>query len=307
MEFSHIPVLLDEVINALNINPNGIYVDCTAGGGGHSEAIAKRLKNGKLICIDQDSDAINACQKRLSPFSENVTIIHDNFRNLDAILDSVKITKIDGLLADLGVSSHHFDDSERGFSYSVEGPLDMRMNRENSTTASEVINSFDENELKKIFSEYGEEKFAGRIASAIVKKRGEKPFHTTLQLAECVVKAIPPESRQVVNVSAKRVFQALRIFINDELEIIPSLIHSSVNRLNLDGKIAIITFHSLEDRAVKTSLAECAKGCKCPKNLPCVCGQKPLLKLLKPITPSEMEIGQNSRSRSATLRVGIRI
>lgn len=310
MEFKHVSVLLKECIDNLNIKENGIYVDCTLGGAGHSSEIIKLLSNkGKLIGIDQDQDAINAAKERLKEYS-NVIYVHDNFYNIDSILQNLNIEKVDGVLMDLGVSSYQLDEASRGFSYMHDAPLDMRMNRENSKSAYEVVNNYSEEELYSIIKSYGEEKFAKRIAAFIVKHREEKAIDTTFQLVEIIKAAIPAKFRREGPHPAKRTFQAIRIEVNAELDILEKAINDSVARLNKGGRIAIITFHSLEDRIVKTTYKKLQDPCECPKEFPvCICGKKPVLKIItrKPIEADEQELEINPRSRSAKLRVGEKI
>ncbi len=305
--FSHYSVLLNECIDALQIRPDGLYVDCTAGGGGHSFEIAKRLTNGgHLIAIDQDADAILAASKRLSPFSDRVTFVQNNFSDVKNILQG---KKIDGALIDLGVSSYQLDTPERGFSYLADAPLDMRMNTEQNFSAYHVINNYSESELTRILFTYGEERFARRIAQNIVKKRESAPIQTTLELAE-LVKASIPKSNKDSGHPAKRTFQAVRIEVNGELDIIEKTLNDLVSSLNEGGRIAVITFHSLEDRIVKQTFATLAKDCICPPQYPiCVCNHKASLSLVtrKPILPSKEELEENSRSHSAKLRIGEKI
>ncbi len=305
--FSHYSVLLNECIEALNIKPNGIYVDCTAGGGGHSYEIAKRLTDGgHLIAIDQDADAIAAASKRLAPFSDRVTFVQNNFSEIKSILNG---QKIDGALIDLGVSSYQLDTPERGFSYMHNAPLDMRMNTEQAFGAYQVVNTYSESELCRILFDYGEERFAKRIAQNIIRKRESSPIKTTFELAE-LVKASIPKSNKDSGHPAKRTFQAIRIEVNNELGIIEQTLKDIVSSLNENGRIAVITFHSLEDRIVKQTFATMAKGCICPPQYPiCVCNHKPSLSLVsrKPILPTQKELEENSRSHSAKLRIGEKI
>jgi len=307
MDFKHISVLLEECIDALNIKEDGIYVDCTLGGAGHSNEILKKLSNkGRLIGIDQDLDALNAAKERLKNY-ENVTFVHNNFYNIKEILEELKIEKIDGVLMDLGVSSYQLDEAERGFSYMKDAPLDMRMNRENSFSAYNVVNDYSEEELSDVIKSFGEEKFAKRIANFIVNRR---PINTTLELADIIIAAIPAKFRREGGHPAKRTFQAIRIEVNKELTILNKTIGDAVEALNKDGRIAIITFHSLEDRIVKNKFKELQDPCTCPKELPmCVCGKTPIIKLIsrKPIEPSLEEKDLNSRSKSAKLRVAEKI
>ena len=308
MEFSHYSVLLDECIQALDIKPDGLYVDCTAGGGGHSLEIAKRLTDGgRLIAIDRDADAINATKKRLSEYSERITLVQDNFSNIKQILDG---RKPDGVLIDLGISSYQIDTAERGFSYNHDAPLDMRMDREASLSAYEVVNGYSEEELARIIFEYGEEKMSRRIAKRIVLARKDKPIETTLELARLVEECVPKDPRNPGASTAKRTFQAIRIEVNDELGIIEPTVRSIADVLAKGGRMAIITFHSLEDRAVKQTLQSLESPCTCPKSFPvCVCGAKPIIRIVnrKPILPSEKELNENKRSHSAKLRIAERI
>ncbi|MGG7058644.1 16S rRNA (cytosine(1402)-N(4))-methyltransferase RsmH [Clostridium nigeriense] len=306
MEFKHVSVLLNECIEGLNIKENGIYVDGTLGGGGHSSEILKELsEDGLLIGIDQDKDALKAAGLRLQNFN-NVKFVHSNFYNIDSILNNLQIEKIDGMLMDLGVSSYQLDKGDRGFSYMQDAPLDMRMNRENSLSAYEVINDYEEEEIYRIIRDYGEEKFAKRIARFIVENRENKPIETTLELVEIIKAAIPAKARREGPHPAKRTFQAIRIEVNSELSILNKAIEDGVNRLNKGGRMAIITFHSLEDRIVKLKFKELATACTCPKEFPiCVCGGKAKVKIItrKAIDPSKEEVDENPRSRSAKLRV----
>lgn len=306
ISFSHKSVLLEECIEALNIKPNGIYVDGTAGGAGHSYEIAKRLEGGRLIAIDQDEDAIAVATERLSVFGDRAVVVRNNFSNLASVCQTLGIEKIDGLLLDLGVSSYQLDTAERGFSYMADAPLDMRMDKRAELDAFRVVNEYTEAELKRIFYEYGEERFSGRIAARIVEARKTTPIYTTGELVRIIQNAIPAGMREGGSHPAKRTFQAIRIEVNKELNVIAPAIESAVNLLGEGGRIAIITFHSLEDRIVKQTFAAAAKGCTCPKGFPvCVCGKKPRLKLVhsKPILPSKAELAENSRSHSAKLRV----
>ena len=306
MEFKHVSVLLDECINALNIKEDGIYVDCTLGGAGHSSEIVKRLSSdGRLIGFDQDKDALKAAGERLKDY-KNVTYVHSNFYAIYDVLTDLGIDGVDGILMDLGVSSYQLDNGERGFSYMQDAPLDMRMNRENEFSAYEIVNTYTEEELYRIIKEYGEEKFAKRIASFIVKNREEKNIETTLELVEIIKAAIPAKARREGPHPAKRTFQAIRIEVNKELEIISKTILDGVKKLNKGGRMAIITFHSLEDRIVKNTFKELANPCTCPSEFPvCVCNRKPEVKLIsrKPIEASKEELEFNPRSRSAKLRI----
>lgn len=309
--FSHKSVLLDECIDGLDIKPNGIYVDGTAGGGGHSYHIAERLTDGgHLIAIDRDSAAIEAAGKRLSPFLDRVTLVRDNFSNVKKVCTDLGIDKIDGVLMDLGVSSYQLDTPERGFSYNSDAPLDMRMDDRNPFSAKDVVNGYTEEQLREVIFSYGEEKFGGKIAAEIIKAREEKPIETTGELTEIIKRAIPPAARKDGPHPAKRTFQAIRIEVNGELGAIKPAIEGATDLLGKGGRIAIITFHSLEDRIVKQTYAELAQGCVCPREFPvCVCGRKPKLKVItkKPILPSEKELENNPRSRSAKLRVAEKI
>ena len=306
-EFSHYSVMLSECIEGLNINPDGIYVDCTAGGGGHSIEILKRLKQGKLISIDQDDEALAACKKRFQGYEKNSILVKSNFAELDSILKSLNISSVDGVLMDLGVSSHQLDTAERGFSYNSDAELDMRMDPLSPFSAFNVVNEYTEQQLKEIIRDYGEEKFAHLVAKAIVNKRQAAPIKTTLELAEIVKSAIPiAAARKEAQHPAKRTFQAIRIEVNHELDVINPAIDTAVARLNPKGRIVIMTFHSLEDRLVKTAFNDYSQGCKCPKDFPiCVCGNKPKLKVItkKPITASQKELNENSRSKCAKLRI----
>ena len=306
MEFKHVSVLLNECIDNLNIKENGIYVDGTLGGGGHSLEILKKLsKDGLLIGIDQDEDALKAAKNRLQNF-DNVKYVHSNFYNVESVLNNLEIEKIDGILMDLGVSSYQLDTCERGFSYMQDAALDMRMNRENPLSAYNVVNEYEEEELFRIIKDYGEEKFAKRIARFIVENREKKPIETTLELVEIIKAAIPAKARREGPHPAKRTFQAIRIEVNSELSILNKTIEDAVNKLNKGGRVAIITFHSLEDRIVKLKFKELATSCTCPKEFPiCVCGGKAKVKIIsrKAIEPSKKEVLENPRSRSAKLRV----
>ena len=306
MEFNHVSVLLNECLEGLNIKENGIYVDGTLGGAGHSSEILKRLSNeGRLIGIDQDTDALRAAKERLKDYS-NVTFVHSNFSNIENVLDNLNIDGVDGILMDLGVSSYQLDEGERGFSYMKDAPLDMRMNRENDFSAYNVVNEYSEEDLYRIIRDYGEEKFAKRIASFIVENRQEKNIETTLVLFEIIKNAIPAKARREGLHQAKRTFQAIRIEVNSELSILNKTIEDGVKKLNKGGRMAIITFHSLEDRIVKNKFRDLAVSCRCPKEFPvCVCGEKAKVKVIsrKAIEPTKEEVEINPRSRSAKLRV----
>ncbi len=306
IEFSHRSVLLDECIDGLAIKPEGIYVDGTAGGGGHSFEIAKRLTTGKLIAIDQDAAAITAASERLAPLGERAVVVRSNFCEIASVCRELGVEQIDGLLLDLGVSSYQLDTAERGFSYQADAPLDMRMDKRRSLTAAEVVNEYSEERLKKILYEYGEERYSAAIAAAIVREREKHPIESTAQLSNLIKYAIPPAAREGGHHPAKRSFQAIRIEVNGELDVIEPAIRDAVSLLRKGGRVAIITFHSLEDRIVKQTFADLARGCTCPKDFPiCVCGNKPILKQVnkKPILPSAEELAENPRSRSAKLRV----
>ena len=306
MEFHHISVLLNECIDNLNIRPDGIYVDGTMGGGGHSLEIAKRLTTGRLICIDQDPNAHEAAGKRLAEYKDRITFVRDNFGNIANILDSLGIEKIDGMLLDIGVSSHQLDEAERGFSYQQDAPLDMRMNPDRPFSAYDVVNGYDEDELDRVIFTYGEERWARRIAQFIVKEREAKPIETTGELVDIIKKAVPKGARKDGPHPAKRTFQAIRIEVNGELEVLQRAIDDVAARLAVGGRLCIITFHSLEDRIVKEAFRKQENPCICPPQFPvCVCGKKPLGRVItrKPILPSEEELEENPRSRSAKLRV----
>lgn len=306
MEFHHISVLLNECIDNLNIRPDGIYVDGTMGGGGHSLEIAKRLTTGRLICIDQDPNAHEAAGKRLAEYKDRITFVRDNFGNIKSILDSLEIEKIDGMLLDIGVSSHQLDEAERGFSYQQDAPLDMRMNPDRPFSAYDVVNGYDEDELDRVIFTYGEERWARRIAQFIVKEREAKPIETTGELVDIIKKAVPKGARKDGPHPAKRTFQAIRIEVNGELEVLQRAIDDVAARLTVGGRLCIITFHSLEDRIVKEAFRKQENPCICPPQFPvCVCGKKPLGRVItrKPILPSKEELEENPRSRSAKLRV----
>ena len=308
MIFRHESVMVDEVINLLAINPDGIYVDCTAGGGGHSYKIGERLNaNGLIIGIDRDLDAINAAREKLSSLSCKVELVHENFSTLGKVLDDLSIDKVDGVLFDLGVSSHQIDTAERGFSYMKDSALDMRMDRTENFSAYDVINGYDEDTLKKIFREYGEEKFSGRIARRIVEIRKIAPIRTTGELVKIIESVTPKISGG--GHPAKRIFQAVRIEVNGELKILSDALKVAVNRLKIGGRIAVITFHSLEDRIVKSTFNDMAKDCICPKNFPvCVCNHRAEIKLLgKALSATGEETEKNSRAKSAKLRAAEKI
>lgn len=300
LEFKHIPVLFEETIDSLNIKPDGIYVDCTSGGGGHSTAIAKRLDGGRLISVDRDPQAIATLKERLAPF-ECVTLVHDNFFNIKNILATLGIDGVDGILADLGVSSYQLDEPSRGFSFHHDAPLDMRMSLE-GMSAAQAVNTLSQDELRKIIYDYGEEKFAPSIARAIVKAREIKPIETTFEFSDIIKSAMPAAAKRDGH-PARRTFQAIRIYINSEISGLDNAVSDMFDCLNKNGRLSIITFHSLEDRTVKKQLAEFSKGCTCPKNFPvCVCGNTPRAKVFKAVSPSSAEVNENNRSRSARLR-----
>ena len=298
--------MLNECIRGLDIKPDGIYVDCTLGGGGHSKEIASRLTTGRLIAIDKDEDAIMAAAERLYGYKERITIVHDDFKNFRHILDGLKIDKVDGILADLGVSSYQIDNEERGFSYIKDAPLDMRMDRSQYLSAFNVVNEYTVNELTKIIAAYGEERYARKIAENIVQYRENRSIRTTRQLAEIVEKSIPAKFRWKYGNPCKRTFQAIRIEVNGELEYLDAAITDMVNSLKSGGRMCVITFHSLEDRIVKQRFKEFFTDCVCDKSLPqCVCGKKREIKILtpKPVTAGEEELGNNSRAECAKLRI----
>ncbi len=304
-EFTHRPVLLQECVEALNIRPGGVYLDGTLGRAGHSEQIARRLTTGRLICVDRDQAALDAARERLAPWMDQTTLVHSNFDQVDAILDKLSLSGVDGMLFDLGVSSPQLDDGSRGFSYMTDAPLDMRMDREEGLTAADIVNRWPQEELRRIISQYGEERFAPQIAGAIVRRRGDKPIATTLELVEIIKSAMPAKALREKQHPAKRTFQAIRIAVNDELSSVERMLQRAVPRLNRGGRLAVITFHSLEDRVVKTGLAGFARGCTCPPDFPvCVCGKTPDIRLVnkKPILPSQREVEENPRARSAKLR-----
>lgn len=307
MAFKHTSVLLEETIEGLNIKPDGIYVDGTLGGGGHSREIAARIgENGRLVGIDQDEAAIEAAGKRLSEFGDKVSIVRSNYRNTKAVLASLGITGIDGMMLDLGVSSYQLDTQERGFSYRFDTPLDMRMDTSQSLTAREIVNHYDEMELFRIIRDYGEEKFAKNIAKHIVQAREKKPIETTGELNEIIRASIPAKMRAEGGHPSKRTFQAIRIECNKELEVLKDSLNELIDLLNPGGRLCIITFHSLEDRIVKMAFKQAANPCTCPPSFPvCVCGKVSQGKIItgKPILPEEEEREENPRSKSAKLRI----
>ena len=306
MEFQHVSVLLSETIDSLSVKPDGIYVDGTLGGGGHSSEIASRLSDGgRLIGIDQDEEAIRAASERLKPFAGKVTVVRDNYCNFKKVLSDLEISGVDGILLDLGVSSHQFDDESRGFSYRFDGPLDMRMDQRNPLTAREIVNEYSESELYRIIRDYGEDGFAKNIAKHIVKRREEAPIETTFQLVDVIKAAIPAKIRAKGGHPAKQTFQALRIECNAELTVLRESLSDMIDILNPGGRIAVITFHSLEDAIVKQIFRTAENPCTCPPRLPCVCGKKPKGRVItrKPIAPSFEECERNPRAKSAHLRV----
>lgn len=305
-EFHHVSVLLQECIDGLNIKPEGIYVDGTLGGAGHSSQIVAKLSTGRLIGIDRDNVALKAAGERLAPYSDKVTLVHSNFCEMRKVLQDLGIDGVDGILLDLGVSSPQLDDGERGFSYMTDAPLDMRMNGEDALNAETVVNTWPQEELRRILYNYGEERYAPQIAGAICKRRESTPIKTTLELVDIIRSAMPPVALREKQHPAKRTFQAIRIAVNDELGSVEKAMKDAIPLLNPGGRLAVITFHSLEDRIVKNAMAEAAKGCTCPPNFPvCVCGKKPQVKLIsrKPIVSTEEELNNNPRARSAKLRV----
>ena len=305
-EFHHVSVLLEECIEALSIKPDGIYVDGTLGGAGHSSRIAAELTTGRLIGIDRDPVALEAAGERLKPFADRVTLVRSNFDEMATVLKDLGISGVDGILMDLGVSSPQLDDGKRGFSYMADAPLDMRMNSEDTLDARQIVNGWSYEELKRILYDYGEERYAPRIAAAICKRREEAPIETTLELVDIIRGAMPAAALREKQHPAKRSFQAIRIAVNDELGSVERVMKRAVPCLNPGGRLAVITFHSLEDRIVKNAMAEAAKGCICPREFPvCVCGRKPQVKIItrKPITSTEEELAVNPRARSAKLRV----
>ena len=309
--YLHRPVLLHECIEALAIRPDGIYLDGTLGRGGHSEEIAKRLSDkGRLLCIDRDRQALEEAGRRLAPWADRITFLHGNFADLDALMDRAGVAAADGMLFDLGVSSPQLDDPERGFSYMHDAPLDMRMDRDDALTAWTVVNQWPREELRRVLSQYGEERYAGPIAAAIDKARRKAPIETTGQLVEVIKGALPAAALREKQHPAKRSFQGIRIAVNDELASVSRMLQAAIPRLNPGGRLAVISFHSLEDRIVKSELAAAAKGCTCPPEFPvCVCGKTPQVKLVtrKPVLPGEDALEENPRARSAKLRVAEKV
>ncbi len=306
-DFEHIPVLFNQTIEGLAVKSDGVYADGTAGGGSHSRAVGERLSDkGRLICVDRDTEAIGACEKKLSGLKCGLTLLHTDFAKLPEYLRKNGIM-LDGLLVDLGVSSHQLDTAERGFSYMADAELDMRMNRDDDFTAKDLVNSYSKEDMERIFFEYGEERYSRSVASAIAEYRKNKPIETTLELAEIIKSAMPAKALREKQHPAKRVFQAIRIEVNDELKQISDLLDGIMPLMNSGGRICVITFHSLEDRIVKTAFAKAQNPCTCPPDFPvCVCGKKSLGKALKPITPDGAEIERNPRSRSSRLRIFVR-
>ena len=305
-EFHHVSVLLEECIEGLAIKPDGIYVDGTLGGAGHSSRIAAKLTTGRLIGIDRDNVALEAAAERLKPYEDRVTLVHANFCDMDQALQGLGIDKVDGILLDLGVSSPQLDDGQRGFSYMTDAPLDMRMNGEDARDARQIVNTWSYEEIKRILYDYGEERFAPRIAAAICRRREQAPIETTLELVDVIKSAMPASALREKQHPAKRSFQAIRIAVNDELGAVETVMKKAVPLLNPGGRLAVITFHSLEDRIVKNAMAEAAKGCTCPPSFPvCVCGKKPQVRIVtrKPIVSGEEELERNPRARSAKLRI----
>lgn len=310
MAFEHYSVLLNETVENLNIDPGGVYVDGTLGGAGHSSVIASKLTTGRLIGIDRDEVALAAAAERLKPWADRVTLVHGNFGDIKRLLEGIGVSKVDGMVFDLGVSSPQLDDSERGFSYMTDAPLDMRMDRSEDFTAWNVVNEWSRDELRRILFEYGEERYAPQIAAAIERRREEKPIDTTLELVDVIKSAMPGKALREKQHPAKRSFQAIRIAVNQELKAVEDMLACCDELLNVGGRICVITFHSLEDRLVKRAFLDKAKGCTCPPDFPvCVCGNKPKLKIItrKPITAGEEELRENPRSRSAKLRVAEKV
>lgn len=309
INFSHVPVLLEECMQALDIRDGGVYVDCTAGGGGHSSEIARRMGGGRLISLDRDDEAIAACTARVGALTDRFTVVKSNFEFLGDVLDGLGVESVDGVLWDLGVSSHQLDEAGRGFSYMADAPLDMRMDTSSPLSAADVVNGYSADDLARVIAEYGEEKFARRIAQRIVSHRASHPIATTGELVDVICEAIPKGARRAeAQHPAKRTFQAIRIEVNGELDAIEPSISAAAKRLRPGGRLAVITFHSLEDRIVKNVFRELENPCTCPPDFPvCVCGRKPILKVFKPQTASQAELADNPRSRSARLRSARRL
>ena len=310
MEYTHYSVMLNECIDSLDIKPDGIYVDATLGMGGHSFEIARRLNKGRLISIDRDAKALERAVLRLEPVMDRITLVHGNFRDMDDILTDLKIDKVDGMLFDLGVSSPQLDETDRGFSYMADAPLDMRMDQNDSFTAADIVNTWPYERIKRILYDFGEERYAPRIAEAIVRNREIKTIETTLQLVDIIKSAMPAQALREKQHPAKRSFQAIRIAVNEELEAVSEVLSIAADRLNSGGRLAVISFHSLEDRIVKNAIASRENGCTCPRDFPiCVCGFAQTLRSVsrKPYIPQDAEIEENPRSRSAKLRVAERV
>ena len=306
LSYGHRPVLLAECLEALHIRPDGVYVDGTLGRAGHSLEIAKRLTTGRLIGIDRDETAIAAAQERLRDYMDHVTLVHSNFDRIGEILEELNIPGADGMLFDLGVSSPQLDDAQRGFSYMNDAPLDMRMDRTAALDARQVVNQWSYEELRRILYDFGEERYAPAIAKGICRAREAAPIETTLQLVDVIKSAMPPQALREKQHPAKRSFQAIRIAVNGELDALPPMLHAGCDHLKPGGRLAVISFHSLEDRIIKKTMQELATGCTCPPSFPvCVCGKTPKMKLIsrKPILPGEAELAENPRARSAKLRV----
>ncbi len=310
MEFSHYSVMKSECIDALSINPCGVYVDCTLGGAGHSAEIAARLDSGLLIGIDRDIEAIAAGRGRLTPFGDRVRLVNDNFSNIKQIVNELGFASVDGILFDLGVSSYQLDNAQRGFSYRFDAPLDMRMSQSDFLSAYEVVNNYSQKQLSEIIFNYGEEKYGAKIAAAIVRARQNSPIKTTFELNDIIKSVFPPKERYGEKHPSKRTYQAIRIEVNGELKILENSVRDAVSLLKPHGRLAIMTFHSLEDRIVKNVLRDLATGCTCNKNIPvCVCGRKEIIKLInkKPLTANEAELNDNNRSKPAKLRIAEKI
>jgi len=310
VEYGHYSVMLNECIDSLNVKPDGIYVDATLGMGGHSYEIARRLNTGRLISIDRDIKALERAVMRLEPLMDRITLVHANFRDLSDILNDLGIDKVDGMLFDLGVSSPQLDETERGFSYMTDAPLDMRMDQSDSVTAADIVNDWSYDRLKRILYDFGEERYAPRIAEAIVRNRENKRIETTLQLVDIIKSAMPGQALREAQHPAKRSFQAIRIAVNEELEAVSEVLSTAADRLKPSGRLAVISFHSLEDRIVKNAIASRENGCTCPRDFPiCVCGFVQTLRSVnkKPLLPAEAEVKENPRSRSAKLRIAERV
>ena len=311
MAFEHVSVLLNETVDGLNVKPDGVYVDATLGGGGHAYEVCRRLgSKGRFIGIDQDEDAIKAASKRLEPYMDRVTIVRNNYCNMDKVLDELGIDKVDGIMLDLGVSSYQLDAADRGFTYNVDTALDMRMDQRQEITAKDIVNEYSEFDLYRIIRDYGEDRFAKNIAKHIVAARQEKPIETTFELNDIIKAAIPMKVRATGGHPSKRTYQAIRIELNKELEVLENSIDMMIDRLKPEGRLCIITFHSLEDRIVKTRFRNNENPCTCPPSFPaCVCGKVPKGRVItrKPVVPTDEEINENSRSKSSKLRVFERV